>query len=129
MDEKLIKNIKKLMEIHGDNSYTLAEKTGISQPTINRILTGEHENSRLNTFIKIAEAYQVKLSQLIGEIPLEFDSSGEPVEIFYTSNKKLKILYKTASKANNEQIDKIQKICDVFSESTSHNNQKKKENE
>lgn len=116
------------MEIHGDNSYTLAEKTGISQPTINRILTGEHENSRLNTFIKIAEAYQVKLSQLIGEIPLEFDSSGEPVEIFYTSNKKLKILYKTTSQADDEKIDKLQKICDVLTESEPFKEQAQKEN-
>ena len=61
------------MTAFGDNTYGLSEKTGIPPPTINRIINGKHKNPSVDNLLKIAQAYGVNTSQLLGELPLEID--------------------------------------------------------
>lgn len=45
------------MEKRGHNAYTLAELSGVPQPTINRILTGKHGDPRSSTVRKLARRF------------------------------------------------------------------------
>ena len=125
MEEVMIENLKKLMRRAGDNSYSLAEKCAVSQPTISRILNNKHNNPRLETVRKFASAYNVTISQLIGDEPLEFDVSGEIIEIFKESNKTKKLLYRATQNASEEQVANMLKIADLVRE---YNPDKKNEN-
>lgn len=69
--EKMRENLKKLMLKHGDNAYTLAEKSGVPQPTTDRFLSGKHGEPRSSTVRKWAEAYEITESQLRGDQPIE----------------------------------------------------------
>lgn len=48
----------------------LARQTGVPQPTINRILSGESRDPRTGTLEKLAEFFNVTVTQLRGEAPL-----------------------------------------------------------
>ncbi len=59
----------KLDEIREQQSlsrYKLAKKTLIHQSVINRIANGENKDPRISTLIKIADALDVSLDELVG---------------------------------------------------------------
>lgn len=60
-------NLKRLMDAAGDNAYTLADKSGVPQPTIQRILTGKHSDPRTATIQRLADAYKISIAVLRGE--------------------------------------------------------------
>jgi len=55
------------MDERGDNAYSLAEKSGVPQPTIHRILSGIHGDPRTSTLAKIASAYKISVTKLRGD--------------------------------------------------------------
>ena len=63
-------NLKSLMSMLRINASELARSTGIAQPIIHRLMTGQNKNPKLATLRPIAEYFSVTLSQLIGESPL-----------------------------------------------------------
>lgn len=71
MKETTSEILKKLMDRHGHNAYDLEERSGVPQPTINRILTGKHGEPRKNTLDKLAKVYGLQAAHLRGEIPLD----------------------------------------------------------
>lgn len=48
----------------------LADKTGIPQPTISRIKSGESQDPRDRTLRPLAEYFGITVSQLRGDVPL-----------------------------------------------------------
>lgn len=74
MKEIFLENLIRLMTIHGHNAYDLEDITGISQPTINRILNEIHEMPKYETIRKIAKAYNITTSHLVGELPIDWDA-------------------------------------------------------
>jgi phage repressor protein C with HTH and peptisase S24 domain len=62
--------LQKLMELHGDNDYTLEAKSGVHQPTIHRYLSGKHKSLSEANVEKLARAYHIKPSQLRGDLPI-----------------------------------------------------------
>ena len=72
MKEIFIENLMRLMKIHGHNAYDLADITGISQPTINRILNVKHKMPEYETLREIAKAYNITTSHLVGELPIDW---------------------------------------------------------
>lgn len=60
-------NLKKLMEKSGLSEAELSRRTGIKQPIIHRLLSGENNNPKLQTIKPIADYFLVTISQLIGE--------------------------------------------------------------
>ena len=68
--KKLSSNLKALMaEIHISESE-LARRTGIGQPVIHRIASGETDNPKVATLSPIANFFAISISQLIGDEPL-----------------------------------------------------------
>lgn len=63
--------LKELMSRAGDNAYSLADRSGVPQPTIQRILSGKHGDPRSTTVKRLAAAYGVSESQLRGETARE----------------------------------------------------------
>lgn len=75
-------NMKTLMSSARINASELARRTGIAQPIIHRLSTGQNVNPKLATIKPIARYFMVTVSQLIGEEPLPAGSSDEsPVHV------------------------------------------------
>src|SRR3990167_7101179 len=71
----LSSNMKALMSSAQINASELARRTGIAQPIIHRLSTGQNMNPKLATIKPIARYFMVTVSQLIGEEPLPNDQS------------------------------------------------------
>ena len=113
MDKTMIEIIKKLMSVYDDNSYGLAEKCGISQPTIHRILKGKHADPRISTLSSIAKAYGVTVSQIIGDVPLNLDKQNKPTKTFFTSIQERERLFELANEMPVESIPQAIKLLDI----------------
>ena len=62
--------LKALMAEIRINESELARRTGIGQPVIHRIASGETDNPKVGTLSPIANFFAVSISQLIGDEPL-----------------------------------------------------------
>lgn len=69
-ENKLATNLKTLMSINNISPTQLARKTGVGQPVIFRIATGETDNPKLATLRPIANYFDKSISQLVGDEPL-----------------------------------------------------------
>lgn len=67
---ELSSNLKLLMEAAHINPSELARRTGVAQPIIHRLSTGQNTNPKLATIKPIAHYFTVTVSQLIGEVAL-----------------------------------------------------------
>lgn len=70
MSEILAKNIRKLMSKHKISTSQLARKTGVNQPVIHRIMSGETVNPKIASLMPIAQFFGLKVDQLLSEKPL-----------------------------------------------------------
>ena len=68
---RLATNLQALMRAHNTTPTALARATGIGQPVIHRMATGETDNPTLGTLKPIAKYFGITMNQLIGEDPLE----------------------------------------------------------
>lgn len=59
----------------------LSRHTGIVQPVIYRMTTGETDNPKLSSLLPIADYFNVSISQLIGEEPLATTHQGTSQKI------------------------------------------------
>ena len=59
-----------LMSEKGIKSAELARKTGVGQPVIYRMMTGETENPQVLSLKPLADFFDVSLDQLLGHSPL-----------------------------------------------------------
>lgn len=62
--------LKALMTEIRINESELARRTGIGQPVIHRICSGETDNPKVATLSPIANFFAISISQLIGDEPL-----------------------------------------------------------
>lgn len=65
--------LKGLMAELGINESELARRTGIGQPVVHRICSGETDNPKVATLSPIANFFAISISQLIGDEPLPAD--------------------------------------------------------
>ena len=59
-------NIKKLRKEQGLSQEQLAQKAGITYSTLIKIESGLNKNPTLETLTKIANAFKVKIDELVG---------------------------------------------------------------
>lgn len=64
--------LKKLIKFHGHEEQDLVKLSGVTQPTINRILNARHASARSDTVEKLAEAYGLTGSHIRGDIPIDY---------------------------------------------------------
>lgn len=62
--------LKRLMLKENLTESELARRTGIGQPVIHRISSGETDNPKIDTLLPIAQYFQLDLSELVGDHPL-----------------------------------------------------------
>lgn len=62
---------------HGISQYRLEEITGVTQSTIQRILSGESREPRTSTIQPLADFFSVSVAQLRGEMPISDKEIGE----------------------------------------------------
>ena len=77
---KLAENIRALLVRDGISENVLSERTGVKQPTINRILRGESKDPRDSTIAPIANHYGISVDILKRGNALD-PSAGVPVSI------------------------------------------------
>ncbi len=63
----LAETLQNLMARAGYSSHELARQTGINQPVIHRLISGENVNPTLATIAPIARCFDISISQLLGE--------------------------------------------------------------
>lgn len=68
--KNLSENIRALMGELRITESELARRTGIGQPVVHRIASGETDNPKVATLSPIANYFAVSISQLIGDEPL-----------------------------------------------------------
>lgn len=68
--KKLHHILKALMAEVRINESELARRTGVGQPVIHRIASGETDNPKVGTLSPIANFFTISISQLIGDEPL-----------------------------------------------------------
>lgn len=68
--KKLQNALKQLIIEHDLNPSVLGRLTGVLQPVLHRMLTGETDNPRIDTLLPIAQYFNVTLEQLTGITPL-----------------------------------------------------------
>lgn len=73
-------NLKKLIEEHNLNTLELARRTGIGQPVIYRIMTGETDNPKIATVRTLADYFGISVNQLLGENSIS--SFNKPEDVF-----------------------------------------------
>jgi SOS-response transcriptional repressor LexA len=66
----ILKGLMTELEI---NESELARRTGIGQPVVHRICSGETDNPKVATLSPIANFFAISISQLIGDEPLSPD--------------------------------------------------------
>ncbi len=76
---RLAINLQELMRTRKINPTALARATGIGQPVIYRIATGETDNPTLSTLHPIAKYFGVSINQLIGDAPLTQNQHSQEV--------------------------------------------------
>lgn len=64
LNKAIIKQLNELMDATGSNPTELARLTGIAQPTVHRILSGQSDDPKLSNLRKLARALGTTLSQL-----------------------------------------------------------------
>ncbi|MCK4869476.1 MAG: LexA family transcriptional regulator [Gammaproteobacteria bacterium] len=74
-------NLKHLIETHNLNTLELSRRTGIGQPVIYRIISGETDNPKIATVCALADYFGISVNQLIGETPLP-NSKNEIAKLF-----------------------------------------------
>ena len=72
MKEKIELNVilRALMTSKNLSESELSRQTGIGQPVIHRMLSGETENPKIGTLRPIAHYFSLSVGQLIGDVPL-----------------------------------------------------------
>src|SRR5215216_7490151 len=68
---KLASTLKTLLGELNLSESELARQTGVGQPVIHRMASGETDNPKIDTLRPIAKFFDISLEQLIGDIPLE----------------------------------------------------------
>lgn len=58
--------LRQAMQSKGFSQYALAERSGVPQPTIQRILSKETVSPKLSTIEKLAKAMQINPAELMG---------------------------------------------------------------
>ncbi len=73
---KLAITLKTLLRKKNLSESELARQTGICQPVINRMTSGQTDNPKIETLRPIAQFFSISLDQLIGDAPLP---SNQPI--------------------------------------------------
>lgn len=80
MSSSLSNVLKSLIVRAGFSEHELSRKTGVKQPIIHRLLSGENINPKLDTLKPIAQYFAISISQLIGEETLFDQNSGNATQ-------------------------------------------------
>lgn len=77
---KLASTLKNLLEKQKLTESELARKTGVGQPVIHRMASGETDNPKIETLRPIAKYFSISIDQLVGDAPLTYDSPVFQIE-------------------------------------------------
>jgi len=114
--DSLANRLTTLMQKQNLSSSELARLTGITQPVIYRLMTGQTENPQIFTIKPIADYFGISIDQLMGFLPLQGPQPLDNITLHNISNKlttiitvastvaeltpKLEMAYKAAFEAN-----------------------------
>jgi transcriptional regulator with XRE-family HTH domain len=80
-DDMAIRDVlTKLMADSGENSHSLATKTGVTQPTIYRIASGETREPRRKAVEKLAKFFGLSVDEMYGHTPARNAGQGATLQ-------------------------------------------------
>lgn len=71
MNNSVAEILSRLMQQHEVSENALARATGVHQPTIHRILTGESSDPKTGSLRPLADYFGISVAQLRGDEPLQ----------------------------------------------------------
>lgn len=77
---KLAVTLKSLLQQLELSESELARRTGVCQPVIHRMASGETDNPKIETLRPIAKFFSISIDELIGDAPLSFSQPVFHVE-------------------------------------------------
>lgn len=81
---KLSTILKQLIAEERLNISELARQTGILQPVMHRMVTGETDNPKIATLLPIAKRFNITVEELMGTLPLMRDRNAVPQSVWKT---------------------------------------------
>lgn len=85
---KLSSNLKKLLFAKNLKPTGLSKLTNVSQPTIQRIVSGTSARPHVSSLQPIAEYFSISVEQLLGEKPISFLEESEKLDLDVASKVK-----------------------------------------
>ncbi|MBS1223241.1 MAG: peptidase S24-like domain protein [Proteobacteria bacterium] len=106
-----------LMAREGLSDNELAERTGIPQPTISRIKSGDSRDPRDSTLRPLAKYFRLSISQLRGDVPLPTDkvkvaANDEVTEV----SRRALMMAQMFDRLSPEQQDAMQTLFDSIAQ-------------
>jgi transcriptional regulator with XRE-family HTH domain len=80
--QKLSKTLKELIKSNNLNTLELSRLTGVSQPVIYRIISGETFDPKISTLCSIADYFGITVNQLLGDSPFGLNPINKSDEVF-----------------------------------------------
>jgi SOS-response transcriptional repressor LexA len=77
---KLAATLKYLLQNSNLSESELARQTGVCQPVIHRLASGETDNPKIDSLRPIAKFFSISVDQLIGDLPISSEGTVFHVE-------------------------------------------------
>jgi transcriptional regulator with XRE-family HTH domain len=97
-------NLAALMDASGDTQLSLANKTGLQQSTIHRILKGLIKDPKLKQLIPICEYYNITLDALVGRDDVANQDAMRLMALFSELDRADKHIFMLAIEAKSSQL-------------------------
>jgi transcriptional regulator with XRE-family HTH domain len=97
-------NLAALMDASGDTQLSLANKTGLQQSTIHRILKGLIKDPKLKQLIPICEYYNITLDALVGRDDVANQDAMRLMALFSELDRPDKHIFMLAIEAKSSQL-------------------------
>lgn len=110
------KRLEALLKSNQWNEYDLERESGVNQPTIHRIASGESKSPRLTNLTKIAKAFNVSVSYLTGQESSAGDSQENNYDHLPPAALKLirKIEQAASENINEDDYLHLEKLLERF---------------
>lgn len=106
-------NLRALVTNANMSEHELSRKTGIKQPIIHRLLSGENTNPKLATLRPLTEFFMITVSQLIGEDNIDAVWSGMTAHANLGWNDISVLCLKQLKSSKRKELDVINVNCDI----------------
>jgi transcriptional regulator with XRE-family HTH domain len=123
MKTPISKRLEDLMRAHGMNEFEVSKRSGLHQPTVHRILSGESKSPRLSNLAQLAKVFDVSIQYLtadeFSQVNVIAENNSEYDSLTPAASKLIKQIKSLSSaEINEEDYLLVSKILERLSSTT-----------